>query len=235
MLLWPSLILLLVLAFVWYARKLTLGGTITAGMLAVVIYAGTGVAGITLLGGFFVLGTGATLWRKQDKIKAGWAEKESSRRNAGQVLANGGVSSLLGLLAWLVPAQAAICLWMMAGAFSAAAADTLSSELGVLYGRRFINIRSLRPDQKGLDGVISLEGTLMGIGGSMLVALLLWLISGIQAIVPVLLAGTIGNLLDSYLGAVFERHGLLHNNWVNACNTLAGAVVMGLLFNGMGA
>ena len=41
--------------------------------------------------------------------------------------------------------------------------------------------------------------------------------------------GTFGNGIDSVLGAVFERGGRLTNNWVNFLNTLAAALLAGLL------
>jgi uncharacterized membrane protein len=43
------------------------------------------------------------------------------------------------------------------------------------------------------------------------------------------LAGLIGNLMDSVLGALLERRGLMGNNVVNFLNTLAGALVCWML------
>ncbi len=40
----------------------------------------------------------------------------------------------------------------------------------MVYGRRFFNIITLKPDGKGLDGVISMEGTLIGIAGCVIIA-----------------------------------------------------------------
>ncbi|OLY93266.1 DUF92 domain-containing protein [Cnuella takakiae] len=224
----PLILLLIVLGLVWYTRKLTVAGTLVAGVLAGVIFKGTGWTGIVLLGAFFMLGTGVTLWGKKDKVIAGLSDAESSRRTAGQVLANGGVAGLLGLAAWMFPVYQPALLLMMAGSFSAAAADTLASELGVLYGRRFYNINSFKPETKGLDGVVSLEGTLLGMAGSLIIALLLGAVGGVWQVGALLLAGTAGNLLDSWLGATLERKGRLSNNLVNAANTLAGAAVMWL-------
>ncbi len=78
------------------------------------------------------------------------------------MLANGGVAALAGLPAWLYPQQAG--LWQLAAAASlaSASADALSSELGSIYGRSFYNILTFKKDKCGLDGVISLEGTLWG-------------------------------------------------------------------------
>jgi uncharacterized protein (TIGR00297 family) len=88
------------------------------------------------------------------------------------VLANGGVAALCGLLIWLIPSPGYPLIILLAAALSSATADTLSSELGTVYGRRFYNIISFKPDEKGRDGVISLEGTMTGIAGSAVIAVI---------------------------------------------------------------
>ena len=119
---------------------------------------------------------------------------------------------------------------MMAAAFSSATADTLSSELGSLYGRKFYNILSFKKDTRGLDGVISVEGTLFGVIGSMLIAVVYSAGFGWgENFFLIIIAGTIGNLADSLLGALWERKRLLHNDVVNFLNTLIAAGVCLLL------
>ena len=116
-------------------------------------------------------------------------------------------------------------------------ADTLSSELGMVYGRRHYNILTWKPDEKGQDGVVSFEGLLIGIAGSVVIAIIY--IPGqpvsqsgssrVISLLIIVLAGTLGNLADSLLGAFFERQGRLSNNIVNLLNTLTGALAAGLL------
>jgi uncharacterized protein (TIGR00297 family) len=164
-----------------------------------------------------------------DKRRLGLAEENKGRRTAGQVLANAGGAGMLGLLAWLAPATAPLAGLMLAGSFAAATADTLSSELGNVYGRRYYNILTLRPDTRGLNGVVSLEGTALGLAGTAVLAAVYCLGSGSSwaAFGALLVAGTAGNLMDSVLGATVERRGWLGNNAVNFLNTLTGALVAG--------
>src|ERR1044072_9400981 len=115
------------------ANKLTLSGGITGGLIACCIYIGSGFTGIAMLGLFFLLGTLATSWDKGIKEKLGTAEHNTGKRTAGQVLANGGIAGLTGLLAYIFPAHTEWMLLMMAAGLSSATADTLSSELGTVY------------------------------------------------------------------------------------------------------
>ena len=212
------------------AGKLTTAAAITGGALGLLIYLGSGFTGLALLALFFGLGTAASGWRVADKRRLGLAEENKGRRTAGQVVANAGVAAGLGLLAWQYPSAAPLARLMLAGSFAAATADTLSSELGNVYGRQFYNILTLRTDARGLNGVVSLEGTALGLAGTAVLAAAYCLSYGWgPALGWLLVAGTAGNLMDSMLGATLERGGWLHNNAVNFLNTLTGALVAGAL------
>ncbi len=205
-------------------RKLTVAAAVIGGILALVIYAGVGLYGLFMLGAFFILGTLATAWQTSSKNKIGLAEKKDGR-TVGQVFANGGVAGIVSLLALRYPENHFIWATMIAGSLSAATADTLSSELGSVYGKHFYNCITFKKDQRGLDGVVSLEGVLIGIMGSTIIACIYCIGFGWDiAWLAVAIAGTIGNLADSVLGATLERKGILPNDVVNFLNTAMGAL-----------
>ena len=211
-------------------RKLTVPAALVGGLIGFLVYAGGGYTGLAMLVLFFVLGSAATSIGLKKKQQLGFAEADKGRRTAGQVMANGGVAGILGTIAWFNPAQGHVLQLMMAGGLASATADTLSSELGTILGRRFYNIITLKKDIRGLDGVISLEGTFAGIAGAILIAAVYaightWNIEFLW----VVLAGIAGNFADSILGATVERKHLIGNNMVNFLNTTTGAVVC-LLF-----
>ncbi len=228
------LLLLLLATAMWAsvrAQKLTIAGAMVGGLIGFCIYQGAGFWGIGMIGLFFILGSLATSWKMNLKEKEGAAEKNKGRRKASQVLANGGIAGLLGLLIWLFPEQTTVLRIMMAASLASATADTLSSELGTVYGSRFYNILTLKKDQRGLDGVISAEGTLIGIAGSALIALVYaWGFEWSESFWWIIVAGTIGNLSDSILGAALERRHYLQNDAVNLLNTLIGALAAWLLY-----
>lgn len=228
----PLVILLLLMYLVYIGGKLTAAGTLAGGFVAVGVFIGAGYSGILMLGTFFLLATLATSWKKEFKESLGLREGNKGKRDAGQVLANGGIAALVAYSSIFIPQASIFVSVAIAGALSAATADTLSSELGNVLGRRYINILTLKKDQRGLDGVISLEGTLAGIAGSSLIAFILYYQNtDWPAFFAVALGGLAGNLADSYLGATVERKGSIGNNLVNLINTTTGAIVAVLLFN----
>ncbi len=207
--------------------KLTASAGLTGFVTGLFIFAGAGYTGIALLATFFLLGTSATSWGMNQKQKLGLAEKDKGKRTAGQVVANAGVAAILGLTAVALPGYKELLELIMAASFASATADTLSSELGNVYGKKFYNILTCKKDTKGLDGVISPEGTLLGIAGSFIIASVHAISYGLHtAFLLIIAAGTIGNLFDSVLGASLERKRYLNNNAVNFLNTAIAAFAM---------
>ncbi|MBE9582910.1 DUF92 domain-containing protein [Mucilaginibacter sp. JRF] len=223
-----ALLLTLGVVFALYKRKLTPLAAITGVVTALLLYMATGFIGVILMTAFFIIGTLATSHKKALKQKI--EQTDAAPRDARQVLANSGMATLLALMILLMPEYKALFMLMIAAAFATATGDTASSELGMVYGKRFYNIISLKKDIRGLDGVISLEGTLLGVAGSMLIAAIYCLYFGWGwAFAAITMGGLTGNLADSILGAVLERKHYLGNNMVNFLATLIGAVAAGLM------
>jgi len=213
------------------AGKLTVVAAITGWLTGLLIFAGAGYAGAGMLAAFFVLGTGATSWGMSVKQKLGLAEKNKGKRTAGQVIANAGAATILAILLFFYPAKSGVFILMIAAAFSSATADTFSSEMGNIYGRNFYNIITFKKDTRGLNGVISFEGTVIGVLGSSVIAAVYALFFGLTVhFLLIIVAGTAGNFADSLSGATLERKGHLNNNQVNFLNTaIASLAVLFLL------
>jgi uncharacterized protein (TIGR00297 family) len=125
-----------------------------------------------------------------------------SARNAWQVWANGGVfsgaalmSALTGNAAWTLVAV---------GALAAAAADTWSTELGLLFGGAPRSIVSGRLVEPGLSGGITLAGSLGGALGAVAVALAAASLAPSASFARLALAGVLGGVGDSLLGATVQ-------------------------------
>ncbi|UEG55141.1 DUF92 domain-containing protein [Mucilaginibacter daejeonensis] len=213
-------------------KKLTLTAATCGVVCALLVYAGAGYTGVIMMTTFFVIGTLATSHKASVKQVLVTEGPEHQRRTITQVLANAGVPALAGLFSLLTNEGSAIWQLSIAAAFSAATADTMASELGTVYGKRFYNILSMRPDQRGADGVVSLEGTLIGVLGSSVIALISVLGNEgtLTTFFLIMVSGTAGNLMDSILGAALERRGVIKNDMVNFINTLTAALIAIALF-----
>ncbi len=156
--------------------------------------------------------------------RVGYARKQRLRtaepaggRTAAQAMANLGVAALVVAVApagWPVLALAAL---------AEAAADTGSSEIGMAFPGRTLLVTTFQPVPAGIDGGISLFGTIAACLGAATVAaaaLLSGLVTPSQAAI-IVLAGFLGTMVDSLLGALFERRGWLDNDLVNLLSTAA--------------
>lgn len=196
----------------------------------------------------------STFWSSyQQERKETEVTPKDGCRNEWQVLANGGVAAACAALYGFFP----IDLWLFAfiASLAAANADTWASELGALSKTRPLHIASRKRVEQGTSGAVTALGMLAALGGSLFLsgaAFLFW-----QPVVSVFLvglltlAGFIGNLVDTVIGAYYqvvyrceqcgikterEQHcgratkqvhgkSWLGNNAVNFSCTLSGALI----------
>jgi uncharacterized protein (TIGR00297 family) len=197
------------------------GGALGGLVVGTTIYYCLGPQGFAVLALFVVGGSLLTRLGYGRKRRAGTAEAREGRRRARNVLANAGVAVACALLASLTsfdPFAAAFV-----ASLGAAFADTAESEIGQLYGRAPRLITTWRRVTPGTDGAISLPGTLAGIAAASLTAALgyaLGLLEGSALIVA--LAGFLGTVVDSLVGALAPRVG---NELTNVLCTLVAALL----------
>lgn len=228
---WFVFLLIGVSAFLsFYFHKLTLWAAVSGCAISAVIYWGAGANSLALLAAFFILGTFATYLKADRKAPFNKNENKSGR-TAAQVVANAGIGGLFALGILMFPKHTNLFTVVIAASFASATSDTLSSELGNLYGRKFYNILTFKKDEKGLDGVVSLEGSLFGVAGAITIAFIYIIGNGWSAnFYWIVLAGTLGNLSDSILGATLERRNILNNNAVNFANTAFASMVLMIIY-----
>lgn len=183
-----------VVAGAWRTGHLGRSGAAAALLVGTTILHGAGYAGGLALLLFFV-GSSAVGHLAPDPARHLGAR--GGRRDAWQVLANGGAAAVAALL---FPGP--LALWMVTGSLAAAAADTWASGLGALSAREPRHILRWRTVPAGTSGGITTLGTVGGLIGALTVALPLGVLT--RAAPPAVAATGIGfggMLLDSLLGA----------------------------------
>jgi len=212
-------------------KKIDLNGALVGISLAFVIWIGTGEVALLSLFTFFIIGTLASSWKKDAKARLRLDQEYDGKRGIQNVLANGGTAGILSFLAFIIPEYHHILFIMAITSFAAACSDTLSSELGNVYGRKYFNIITLKPAQRGIDGGVSLEGFGFGIFGSLIIALLPVLFQAdLKVFVIIAISGFLGNIIDSILGATLQQKGKLSNHEVNFWATLIASLIsLGLI------
>jgi uncharacterized protein (TIGR00297 family) len=217
-----------ILAFLAYRSGSVRRSGVWAGIfLGTVIMVALGWSGFSILISFFILGTMLTKFGYSKKERLGTAEDRGGARGGSHAFANAGFPALFAVLA----AQTHDPFWIMAfcGGFATALMDTAGSELGPLYGKKTMSLKTWKSVPPGTDGAISLEGTLGGVVFASLLALLAWmtrLVLDPLNMSWVVLGAVLGNL---YEGLVGSRR-LLPHTFLNASNTLLGGLLTGLLW-----
>jgi len=213
-------------AAAYVGRGVDRSGAAAGVLLGTTIWAFLGWRGFLLLFAFFVLGTLATKFGYQQKAAAKLAQEQGGRRGAGNALAKTSVPALAAVFA-ATTAEPVLFALALAGAFATAAADTCSSEIGQVIGRRTFLITTLRPVPRGTEGAVSLEGTLAGVAASLVVGGLGYAVGLYSAlgVALVAVAALVATTLESLVGATLEKRGLVDNHAVNFLNSLAGALV----------
>jgi uncharacterized protein (TIGR00297 family) len=201
-------------------------------LMGAVIYMSYGYKSFLVLLAFFVIGSVATRMGYERKAARGVAEGRRGARSWVEATANTLAAAFFSILVITTHYEAAFLVALIA-ALAEAAGDTISSEIGQWVSGRAYMITTLRPVPAGQDGGISLVGTMAGMGASVAiiaVGYLLGLCRPGTAVMAFIAAGA-GNLFDSYLGATIERRGLVGNGIVNFAGTsFAGGLALGLLF-----
>lgn len=195
----------------YFARFLTLSGAAATFLLAVPIYGLGGWRWTVPILTFFISSSLLSRVKADRKKELSSMFAKSSRRDAGQVAANGGIAGLLVLIWWYSGQEIFYLVYL--GAICAVTADTWSTELGILSGKEPRLITNFAVVPRGTSGAVTALGTLAGLLGCVLIFFsgLAWydLISAevgsrVSLFVLLLFSGTLANLVDSLLGATLQ-------------------------------
>ncbi|MCY7335675.1 MAG: TIGR00297 family protein [Chamaesiphon sp.] len=226
--------ILLAIATIIPKKLLTPAGAINAWGLGVVVWGTLGWRGYGVVMFYFLVGSAVTRIGMKQKEVEGIAEKRGGARGPENVWGSAFAATVCAIgvaaieLGWLDPGWESLLLLGYVASFSTKLADTTASEVGKAYGKRTFLITTFQPVPRGTEGAVSLEGTLAGIVGGVLISLVAYSLGMITltGVVICTIAAFIATNLESVIGATLQSNiDWLSNELVNVINTIIGAVV----------
>lgn len=213
--------------------RLTLDGMFAAIVTGTFVFGFGGWAATAVVLLFFIT---SAIISNQWKIQSA-DSPDDVRRDGLQVWANG--FWLLVCLVLAVIFNLPIFIIGAMAVVATAAADTWATELGSTAPDATYLITSFETVTAGTDGAVSLRGTTAAIAASaMIAAVSVYVFSlSLSILLCIFIAGFLGCLVDSYLGATFQRNNRsvtipvlqstvsIDNNLVNGISTGAGALL----------
>lgn len=194
-----SILALLSLRF----KLLNKGGVLASIPIGYIIYVFGGMEYFTLLLVFYLTSGVATKLRVK-QIGKNVMDKDWIRgwRN---VVANGAAAAIISLLNLTEFSRGQITAAYL-GAVGTAFADTLATEVGLLYPREPRLITNMKRVKRGTPGAISPYGYL---GGAIAILILIFFsavtgIVGLKIIIAAIISGILGMTIDSILGATIQ-------------------------------
>jgi uncharacterized protein (TIGR00297 family) len=219
---------LLAIAAIIPKKLLTPWGLVHGYALGVIIWATLGWQGYAIVMVYFAVGSGVTKIKAAQKEAEGIAEARGGARGPENVWGSALVGTICALGFVFFPAMKTLWYLGYTASFATKLADTTASEIGKAYGKTTFLITTFKPVPRGTEGAVSLEGTLAGIGGSMVIAFLAYGVNLIDplGIVITIVAAFIATNVESLIGATLqEKFAILTNEVVNIINTAIGAGV----------
>jgi uncharacterized protein (TIGR00297 family) len=197
------------------ARSLSASGAVAALLIGTAASA-AGWNWAVLLILYFASSTALSrLGRAEKERRTAPVVEKGGERDAAQVSANGLVFMLAAIAMCFHPDLR----WMAlgAGALAASAADTWATEIGTLHGGQPRSILTGRRIAPGTSGGVSLAGTAASVAGALFVAVITFAGNtstdqGVSVACAVLVAGIVGSLTDSLLGATIQSR-----RWCDSC------------------
>lgn len=204
---WQYLIVLMgmifVLGFAYFKESITLDGGIAALIIGASIYQLSDTTLLWNLLAFFIIGSVISKITNKTKDQAEQNQEFSGPRNYKQVFANALPSTLIVWYCHIVPVNSdyIVLAYIL---FATSFADTFASELGMLSSGKVVSIINFKPLLTGVSGGVSVIGTLSGLLGSVISSFFVFNY-GFNIMILVALLGFMGMLIDSLLGAIFQR------------------------------
>jgi len=183
---------------------LDLGGSLLAFLMGSVILGLGGWVYVLPIVLFFISGSLLSRMGKNQKSVIEEGYQKSSTRDFFQVLANGGLPTLLVIYIFLSRNHLLFAAYLTSVAV--ATADTWATELGIFSKKDPLLVTNWKRAGRGTSGAVSVTGTLASLAGSAFIVLTAAPFTPMENhwLVLVILMGLFGSFIDSFLGATVQ-------------------------------
>ncbi|MUG65575.1 MULTISPECIES: DUF92 domain-containing protein [Paenibacillus] len=194
----------------YWKESLSKSGAIAALVMGTIYYGAGNMLWFGILLLFFITSTLLSRFRSARKADLEKSYAKTGRRDAGQVLANGGLGMLLCLIHYWSPGE--VWIWLFIGVMAAVTADTWATEVGSLSRKPPRSILSGKVLPAGTSGGVSWLGSAAAALGGLIIGLGAYAFAAVAGMAPHLAAyslaglagGLVGAFTDSYLGATVQ-------------------------------
>lgn len=219
----------LILVYAFIKKKIESTALLASGFIGMVIFISLGDLWywIYIVLAFFIVGNLVSKYKLGEKQRNGVGQEIRTYEN---VFGNGGAAVIYCLPYYI--SHDPIFLYGFLGAMATATADTFATEIGQIYDKQPRLITNpFKKVKVGTSGAVSAPGTVASLAGAFLLSLIpVFFAHHILFLYVGSIAGFIGCIIDSLLGAVVERR-YMDKHMVNFCATfMGGLTAVGLAF-----
>ena len=224
------LLFLLSLKFKVFSRK----GNVAALIVGAAIGLGGNLSWLLLMVIFAVTSFIATKAFFKQKEASRLQEGKHGERSSSNIIYAGIIGVVLALLNffkiyWIYDYGDFFLLFAVS--FSVINSDTFASEIGVI-DKNVIMITNFRKTEPGVNGGISLLGSLASLVGGLIIGITFTLFYfsyfDVAVVVFITIMGFVGSNVDSVLGATLENRGLISKGQVNLFSSIITVAISGI-------
>ncbi|MFH1239794.1 MAG: DUF92 domain-containing protein [Candidatus Diapherotrites archaeon] len=201
-------------AIAYKNKSLDYEGIAVGNIIGIAMYLAGGMTAFITTVIFYGAGESSTTFARKN---IGKNNSEHEKRTTGNIIGNSGAALIALILGSWVG---------FFGAFAAALADTLSSEIGLLSKQKPKLITTMQEVEPGADGGVTWVGFMAALVGALIISgFYFFLFQDLKISIILIIAGFTGSVVDSILGATLERKKMINNTIVNFIGSSSGALV----------
>lgn len=217
----------------WKLDLLTPGASAAAFLTGSIVGVFGCLEWFVLLMAFTIAGLAVTKVHYKEKVANGLQEGKRGERTHRNVFGVGIPPCAIAVIAFFLNGEYCDLLNIaFVSSLAVAAADTIASEIGT-KDKRVWMITSGKRVVPGVNGGVSVLGTVSSFFASFMISLFAWILiyRDVDAylLIPTA-AGMLGNILDSFVGATLENGGYVSKYGNNCITAIAGAVIGVVLY-----